>query len=137
MRKLSLALASAALAVATWNGPGVMGRLVGGAGGLALAADGFVQGIDDLPLMPGLSGAAEESLVFLKPSGRIVHAVARGAVTAPAVARFYAESMPQLGWRAHGTNHWVREGEQLQLEIVPGGQGAAPLTTVRFDLNPE
>ena len=40
-------------------------------------------------------------------------------VAAPAVARFYAESMPQLGWQPRGTNHWLRDGELLHLEIVP------------------
>jgi hypothetical protein len=66
-------------------------------------AAAFVDGIDDLPLMPGLSPVTEEGLVFDKPGGRIVHAVARGTVTPAAVRQFYADTAPQLGWRGPAT----------------------------------
>jgi hypothetical protein len=97
----------------------------------------FVDGINDLPLMPGLSPVTEEGLVFDKPGGRIVHAVARGTVTPAAVRQFYADTAPQLGWRGAGDNRFVREGEVLQIELVgaPGRNGAGPLT-VRFVLVP-
>ncbi len=100
-------------------------------------AAAFVDGIDDLPLMPGLSPVTEEGLVFDKPGGRIVHAVARGTVTPAAVRQFYADTAPQLGWRGAGDNRFVREGEVLQIELVvaPGRNGAGPLT-VRFVLVP-
>src|SRR5689334_6805677 len=62
----------------------------------------FVAGIGDLPLMPGLSPVPEQDVVFDKPAGRIVQAVARGPVKPADVSRFYAETVPQLGWRAVG-----------------------------------
>ena len=62
----------------------------------------FVEGIDDLPLMPGLVGMADQSLVFDKPDGRIVQAVATGRVQASAVRSFYADTAPQLGWKSGG-----------------------------------
>ena len=97
----------------------------------ASAADGFVPGIADLPLMPGLGAAADDAFVFDSPSGRIVQASATGAVTRARVEAFYAETLPQLGWRRDGAG-WRREGEVLRLEIA--AEGAA--VTVRFDLSP-
>ncbi|HEY9548625.1 MAG TPA: hypothetical protein VIR45_03910 [Kiloniellaceae bacterium] len=49
------------------------------------AGRGYVAGIPDLPLMPGLKELPDSGLVFDKPGGRIVEAFARGDVTAQAV----------------------------------------------------
>ena len=40
--------------------------------GAARAADAFFEGIDDLPLMPGLAESARERTTFDTPAGRIV-----------------------------------------------------------------
>ena len=94
----------------------------------------FVSGIEDLPLMPGLVEVAEAGLVFDAPGGRIVEAYASGAVDRDAVLRFYAETLPQLGWQRLGAARFRREGETLDVEFS-GAAGAAPLT-VRFALSP-
>ncbi len=98
----------------------------------ASAAD-FVTGIEDLPLMEGLSEDTEALLVFDKPSGRIVEAYATGAVSRAAVAKFYAETLPQLGWRAAAELTFTREGETLRITVSK----AAGLSTVRFALSPK
>ena len=106
----------------------------------AQAAGGFVDGFDELPLMPGLFAVQDESLTFDKPAGRIVQAEARGAVAAEAVRKFYGETVPQLGWRkADGADRFVRDGEALHLEYAPAPADAAgrPQITVRFLLSPE
>ncbi|WP_158047911.1 hypothetical protein [Skermanella pratensis] len=114
------------------GGPG----LCGPAG--ALAADAFVEGIDDLPLMPGLVAVADQSLVFDKPGGRIVQAVATGSLDASAIRSFYADTVPQLGWAAAGEGRFVRDGELLRLELVESGQsGTGGPVTVRFMLIPQ
>jgi hypothetical protein len=102
-----------------------------------IAAGGaFVEGIDDLPLMPGLVGMADQSLVFDKPDGRIVQAVAAGRVQASAVRSFYADTAPQLGWKSAGEGRFTRDGESLRIELIdPGAPGGA--LTVRFLVNPQ
>jgi hypothetical protein len=96
----------------------------------------FVEGIDDLPLMPGLVGVADQSLVFDKPDGRIVQAVAAGRVQASAVRSFYADTAPQLGWKSAGEGRFTRDGESLRIELIdPGAPGGA--LTVRFLVNPQ
>ena len=114
--------------------------LGGGVLGGALAAEPFVEGFAELPLMPGLTAVKEESLTFDKPAGRIVEAVARGAVSAEAVRAFYRETVPQLGWhQGAGGDRYLRDGEALRLDIHPTHPDGAgrPQVLVRFSLSPE
>ena len=105
----------------------------------AAGEDGFLNGIEDLPLMPLLSENAEGGMVFDTPAGRIVEAVASGAVTRDDVLAFYAETLPQLGWTREGAARFRREGEILRLEFTdsnpPSNWGAA--LTVRFAIYPD
>ncbi len=82
-------------------------------------ADGFVPGTEDLPLMPGLESIAGSAVVFDKPEGRIVESTAHGKLTRYAVTRFYAQTLPQLGWQhVAGTRAtWTRSGERLRLDF--------------------
>lgn len=103
--------------------PGVVALLVVVPPAQGCAADGrFVEGLEDVPLMPGLVVDENSGLTFDTPEGRIVEAVAvesRGGprLDAGAVLRFYAESLPQLGWNASVPGEWRREGERLRLDI--------------------
>ena len=111
------------------------------AGAPAIAADGFVPGIDDLPLMPGLAALAGQSVVFDAPGGRVIDAWAEGAVTQGDVLSFYGSTLPQLGWTVAAPDLFRREGETLRLEFParadrlqqPAATGAL---LVRFYLSP-
>jgi hypothetical protein len=92
----------------------------------------FITAIDDLPLMPGLVEDAAAGMVFDAPAGRIVEAYATGSVGRDAILRFYADTLPQLGWRADGATTFRREGETLDLEFADSGK----TLTVRFALSP-
>lgn len=92
----------------------------------------FVAAIDDLPLMPGLVEDPDAGMVFDAPAGRIVEAYATGSVGREAIVRFYAETLPQLGWRADGATTFRREGETLDLEFADSGK----TITIRFALSP-
>ena len=96
------------------------------------AVGGFVTGIEDLPLMAGLTEDPGAGLVFDKPAGRIVEAYATGAPSRSEVIAFYTEILPELGWRRVGDMAFAREGEVLRIG-VSGGNGAS---TVRFSLAP-
>lgn len=107
----------------------------------ALAADRFVAGIDDLPLMQGLAPLAGQGMVFDAPGGRVVEAWAEGAVTRDAVLAFYGSTLPQLGWAAAAPALFRRDGETLRLEFPPRApHGAAPSAAgtllIRFYLSP-
>ncbi|MEQ8667153.1 MAG: hypothetical protein RIC16_15655 [Rhodospirillales bacterium] len=98
-------------------------------------AQAFVSGIEDLPLMPGLTETAEGSLVFESAGGRFVEVYAVGDVSRSDVEGFYGESLPQLGWQKNGPTNFRRDNEVLVLEFISGQETAAPLT-VRFALSP-
>jgi hypothetical protein len=102
---------------------------------LPAAAQSFVDGIDDLPLMPGLAQTGDSS-VFDSPQGRVVEALAEGRLPAGAVASFYARTLLELGWRRATTgNVFVREGEKLAIDADP--PDARGTVKVRFFLTPE
>jgi hypothetical protein len=98
----------------------------------AFAADGFVAGIDDLPLMPGLSAVDTGHVDFDSPGGRIVISYAKGTMDAAQVTEFYAVTLPQLGWTRTGDTSFRREAEILHLDY----DATPPSLTVRFSLTP-
>lgn len=100
--------------------------------GTAAAGD-FLDGFEDLPVMPGLTAVDGAGIVFDTPAGRIIEGYAAGAVTQDAVRRFYAETLPQLGWTRLGTGDYRREGERLKIDFKGGDRAL----TVRFTLSPE
>ncbi len=104
------------------------------------AVDGFVPGVDDLPLMPGLATIAGQGMVFDAPGGRVVEAWAQGAVSREAVLSFYASTLPQLGWTAAAPDLFRRDGETLRLEFPAAGRSVQPVAAgslvIRFYLSP-
>lgn len=94
---------------------------------------GFLSNLDDIPLMPGLAERKDLAVSFDKPEGRIVEAYAEGSLTPAAVSKFYASTLPQLGWRSQGNNRFAREGEELILNFTT----AAKKLTVQFSLSPK
>ena len=97
------------------------------------AAGEFVSGLEDLPLMPGLVEIDRGGVVFDKPGGRIVEAVAKGRMLADQVHDFYAGTLPQLGWRMLARGRFVREGERLSIRTQKGVENL----TVRFSIAPD
>ena len=106
-----------------------------------VGAAGFVEGVEDLPLMDGLEGEAGSAVVFDKPGGRIVEAFATGHVGRAEALAFYGATLPQLGWtpEKNGTNAkdgrlaFGREGERLSLEF----REAKGALRVRFAIAPD
>jgi len=98
----------------------------------AAASPEFVAGTEDIPLMPGLRSQESTLVVFDKPQGRIIEVEAKGAVSRAAVEKFYATSLPQLGWTADGRNAWRRESERLRLAF----KGQDGDLRVAFSLSP-
>ena len=96
-------------------------------------AEGFVPGLDDLPLMDGLAEVAGSGTVFDQPAGRIVDAYAVGRVDADAVARFYGDTLPHLGWTPVDAMTFTREGERLAISVTRSGGDL----TVHFSLTPD
>ena len=143
------ATARAALAAFLLAGPAIAGLAGHPLPARAFESQRFLSGMGDVPVMPGLAPAEEEPLVFDKPGGRIAQSVMAGRVDRKAVLAFYAQTMPQLGWKAApqtaaaGTR-FLRDGEELRLEFVEPGAAQNPaqasnragLTTVRFSLMP-
>ena len=115
----------------------MLAGLVLAAAAAAFAADEFVAGIEDLPLMPRLAEHADQRVKFDSPGGRVVETLASGAVARGDVLEFYARALPELGWRPVSAGVWARVGERLRIEFPAAQRGAPPgQTLVRFYLAP-
>jgi len=104
--------------------------------GVRAADPEYLAAVADLPLPPGLVEDVGAGISFDKPEGRIVEALARGAVAKTDVAAFYRAALPGLGWKPladdRAGSHWQRGGEILRVDIVDAGD---PLL-VRFSIAP-
>ena len=114
-------------------------KMIGGLVGLLLlissnlaSAEGFLPGLEDVPVMDGLAVEEEGTMLFDSPSGRIVEVFASGAVNRSDVGGFYASTLPELGWQTAGSNRFQREGEQLAIDFF----GPDGTLSVRFTLAP-
>ena len=96
------------------------------------ATDRFLRGINDLPLMPGLYEDLGASVVFDKPNGRIIVALARGTQSMEAIRNFYIQTLPQLGWKNIRGGIFERRGERLILTINEENN----TTSVKFSVSP-
>ena len=110
---------------------------------LPAAAADFLEAVEDLPLAPGLVEDREAAMVFDKPGGRIVEARASGRRSPSAVAAFYGETLPQLGWalepdggtrQAEGTVLLRFTRAQELLSLVIGERNGEVI--VRFAITP-
>lgn len=73
--------------------------------------------IEDLPLMPGMVERSDEAVVFDKPGGRIVETQANSYASAADIERFYAGTLPPLGWKTLSSSEFSRDNERLKLRI--------------------
>lgn len=112
--------------------------------GVAIAGnEAFLSEVEDMPLMEGLSESLDAGMMFDKPDGRIVVAIAEGNVSKTDVRAFYVGTLPQLGWDpievpALGALAFQRDGERL--EIIAEDSAASSRHTfikVHFTIEPE
>jgi hypothetical protein len=107
----------------------------------ALAADTVYSTVlDDLPLMQGMTEKPDDTVIFVKPGGRIVEFSAETTEPATAVKDFYQHALPPLGWKAAQPMKFIRDKEELKIDFDKAG-GETPgvpagKTIVRFALTP-
>jgi len=85
------------------------------------AADsGFIEGIEDVPLMSGLKQLNSETITFGNEESRFVEVL----LVSPKfgfkkIEKFYKESLPQLGWNYQGIDDesmiFYRDSESLTI----------------------
>ncbi len=95
----------------------------------------FLSGIEDMPLMAGLTEDTASMLVFDSSAGRYVEAFADGVSSPQAVQAFYDDTLPQLGWEKTAPLSYRREGEALILETLDG-LAEPGMIRVHFILSP-
>ena len=72
------------------------------------ATAGFMEGLEDFPLMEGLIQLKDETLAFDSEKGRIVELYADSqSSNKTQIIKFYKETLPQLGWKQKDRNNFV------------------------------
>jgi hypothetical protein len=120
--RLAAAVLAAALAACAAPAPGPAP-----AAAPAIPGEGYFAGIDDLPLAPGLVERPGERTSFETVAGRIEARGAAGRASREAVALFYAQALPQLGWQPQADGTYARGGERLGLEFSNPPEDATTL----------
>ena len=92
------------------------------------AAEKFVEGMDDVPMLEGMNQITQDDVSFGNEETRLLEAYFNAPkLKFSAIADFYNESLPQLGWIYQGNRGnsllFYREGETL--EVVR--ESASPL----------
>lgn len=89
-----------------------------GSGSIALADQSeFLEAIPDVPVMQGMEEMQDYILVFDKPEGRIIETLVHtDDISQESIRNYYAQTLPQLGWRKSGSDEFVREQEKLSLQ---------------------
>jgi hypothetical protein len=93
----------------------------------------FLEGSEDIPLYRGLVVFGELPTVYDALTGRVVDAnYFRMDATAYDIEKFYALTLPQLGWRKLAKGLYLREQEQLEITLEDTLNGVK----VHFVLSP-
>lgn len=93
----------------------------------------FFEALYDVPVMPGLEELKDQAVLFDKPDGRIASVTAASATLKEQdISAFYAQTLPQLGWKKSSENQYVRGKERLTMDV----SRKPPLTVVHFALAP-
>lgn len=85
-------------------------------------ATSFIEGLEDVPVMKGLSQMPKDNISFGNEESRFVETyLTSSKVGFKTVEKFYVDTLPQLGWTYQGKREhtliFYRENETI--EIVP------------------
>lgn len=63
-------------------------------------SDSFIEGMDDIPLMPGMKQLQSDTISFGNADSHFLEAVLEeeNVGSNPSYAQYYKETLPQLGW---------------------------------------
>lgn len=97
-------------------------------------AGAFLEAIEDMPLMEGLSENPEAGVSFHTKQGRLIEAQASGEIPVMKVMEFYAQTLPQMGWSMTEEGVFRRGKEILRISASPDRDFR---TLVFFSLSPK
>lgn len=84
---------------------------------MVLAEQRYVNGIEDLPVPEGFVEQKDHTLIYDTLSGQVIEALYEGQSTLKDIKNYYADTLPELGWKKVAMSLYEREDEQLQLKL--------------------
>lgn len=82
-------------------------------------AQNYVPGTEDVPLYTGFLPVNKNNLAYDSEGGRLVDATyfSKNA-NAAEVKKFYAETLPELGWKSKKPYEYTRDGESMKVVVT-------------------
>ena len=92
---------------------------------LPVHAQSFFERLPDIPLMDGLVEIEDRAFSFDKPEGRILKAYAQvdAGVDAQSLISYYAQVLPEFGWKATSSLSYQRVDENLNMILIKKADG--------------
>lgn len=86
----------------------------------ANAANVFIEGLEDVPMLKGMTQVQKDNISFGNEESRLVEAyLTSSKVGFTRIEKFYTETLPQMGWTYQGkrdnTLTFYRDGEVLDI----------------------
>lgn len=83
------------------------------------AADAFLPGTEDIPLMPGLIIDITDNMDFDTPAGQIITLEGTAKkLNASDIYTFYQSALPTMGWKEVQKGYFKREKDSLRLTVL-------------------
>lgn len=93
----------------------------------------YLSALPDIPLMQGMRKIEDSGIVFDKAEGRIIEeSVLAPGLSEKAIKNFYSSTLPALGWTGKGAQRFLRNGEQLIVNL----EKVQDSGVVRFSVSP-
>lgn len=97
-------------------------------------ADDFLIGTEDVPFMQELALLPDETFDFDTENGRIYFTKATTSIGSKKVLDFYRQTLPQLGWEEKQSGTFIREEDELRINVTEEQSKNGKSTIVVFEL---
>ena len=79
-------------------------------------ADGFVEGLGDIPNFKNMQQVEDSFILFDKVEGRYLYSEVEGDYDEKEINNFYKDVLPNLGWKILDNNQFERGNEILEIK---------------------
>lgn len=76
----------------------------------------------DIPLMENMVVDDNESFSFDSPAGQIMLITGKTKTSERDILAFYEASLAELGWQKKSATHYVRDQDDLVLQVISGSK---------------
>tara|TARA_Y100000813_G_C24102964_1_gene323935 strand:+ start:440 stop:787 length:348 start_codon:yes stop_codon:yes gene_type:complete len=96
-------------------------------------AEEFVYGLGDVPIFKDMRSIEDSYILFDKVDGRYLYSEIKGEYAILEIQEYYEKVLPNLGWKLHKKNSFLRGEEILEIQYLIDNRE----TKVVFTISPK